>query len=98
MKNLSINQSAARQDMDSSTATQSTYVLFVHSLDHKGNQQPGRNIKKGRNNKWGGNRKENQNDDKNNNNVGGNKKPKWKVKFPCKLCMGDHLTYFFPCI
>ena len=29
-------------------------------------------------------------------NVGRDKKPKEKVKFPCKLCGGDHLTYLFP--
>ena len=30
------------------------------------------------------------------NNAGGDKKPKWKVKFPCKLCKDDHLTHLFP--
>ena len=29
-------------------------------------------------------------------NVGRDKKPKEKVKFPCKLCGGDHITYLFP--
>ena len=27
-----------------------------------------------------------------------NKKAKHKVKFPCKLCKDDHLTYLCPCI
>ena len=32
----------------------------------------------------------------NNDNVGGDKKPKWKVKFPCKLCEQNHLTQLCP--
>ena len=32
------------------------------------------------------------NNDKNMNNVGGDKQPKPKVKFPCKLCKDDHLS------
>ena len=70
----------------------------MHSSEQKGNKQPRINRIKGRNNKWGGNRKENQNDDKNMDSARGNKKPKWKVKFPCKLCGGHHLSYLFPCI
>ena len=68
----------------------------MHSLDKKGNHKPKINRRKGRNNKWGENRKENQNDDKNMDNDGWDKKPKQKVKFPCKLCGGDHLTYLCP--
>ena len=30
------------------------------------------------------------------NNAGGDKQPKCKVKFPCKLCKDDHLTHLFP--
>ena len=32
------------------------------------------------------------------NNVEGGKKEKKKVKFPCKLCLEDHMTYKFPLI
>ena len=30
--------------------------------------------------------------------LGGDKQAKCKVKFPCKLCKDDHLTYLCPCI
>ena len=83
--------------MDSSHPTQTVDVLSVQSLNQKGNQQPGQNKKKGKNNRKGGNRNENDNNDKNNkSNAGGDKKPKCKVKFPCKLCGDDHLTHLFP--
>ena len=72
-------------------------VLSVQLLDQKGNQQPGRNKKKGKNNHKGGNRNENANtNDKNAWNAGGDKQSKCKVKFPCKLCKDDHLTYLCP--
>ena len=73
-------------------------VLSVQSSDQKGNQQPGRNRKKGKNNnRKGGNKNENaNNNDKNGRNVGGDKQAKCKVKFPCKLCKEDHLTYLCP--
>ena len=65
--------------------------------DQKGNQQPGRNKKKGKNNCKGGNRNENANsNEKNTQNVGGEKKPKRKVKFPYKLCKDDDLTHLCP--
>ena len=66
--------------------------------DQKGNQQPRRNKKKGKNNnRKGGNRNENaSNNDKNGQNAGGDKQAKRKVKFPCKLCKDDHLTYLCP--
>ena len=38
---------------------------------------------------------QNQNKPKPANNADGGKKEKKKVKFPCKLCQGDHLTH--PC-
>jgi hypothetical protein len=38
----------------------------------------------------------NINNDRSNNNVGEGKKEKWKVKFPCKLCIDDHLTTYAP--
>jgi hypothetical protein len=40
--------------------------------------------------------KENDNNDRLNVNVGGVKKEKRKVKFPCKLCTDDHLTHLCP--
>ena len=73
-------------------------VLSVQSSDQKGNQQPGQNRKKGKNNNWkGGNNNENaNNNDKNGRNARGDKQVKRKVKFPCKLCKDDHLTYLCP--
>ena len=64
---LSINQSTT-----SSQPTQSASVLSVQSLDQKGNQQPGRNKKKGKNNRMGGNKNKNANfNDMNARNAGG---------------------------
>ena len=69
----------------------------VQSSDRKGNQQPEKNKKKGKNNHKGGNRNENaNNNDKNARNAGGDNQAKRKVKFPCKLCKDDHLTYLCP--
>ena len=39
---------------------------------------------------------ENDNNDKKNNNIGGDKKPKRKFKFPCNICGDDHLTHLCP--
>ena len=77
--------------------TQTVSVLSVQSSDQKGNQQPRRNRKKGKNNCKGGNRNENANtNDKNARNARGDKQPKHKVKFSCKLRKDDHLTYLCP--
>ena len=85
--------------MASSQPTQMVSVLSVQSLDQKGNQQPGQNRKKGKNNHKGGNKNENYNsNDKNYRNAGGGKQSKRKVKFPCKLCKDNHLTYLCHCI
>ena len=99
VSHLSINQYASRQATTSSQPTQTVSVLSMQSSDQKGNQQPRRNRKKGKNNHKGGNRNENANsNDKNACNAGGDKQAKRKVKFPCKLCKEDHLTYLCPCI
>ena len=69
---LSINQFASGQAMDSSQPTQTTSVLSMKSSAQKGNQQPERNKKKGKNNHKGGNKNENANfNDKNVDNAGG---------------------------
>ena len=93
---LSINQSASGQSMALSQPAQMVSVLSVQSSDQKGNQQPGQNKKKGKNNRTGGNRNENANNDKNTCNAVGDKQAKRKVKFPCKLCKDNHLTYLCP--
>ena len=93
-----INQSALGQATASSQPAQMTSVLSVQSSDQKGNQQPRWNRKKGKNNnRKGGNKNENaNNNDKNSCNARGVKQAKCKVKFPCKLCKDDHLTYLCP--
>ena len=60
----------------------------------KGTQQPGGKNKKGKDKK-GGEKNKNKNV-KSDANVGGAKKEKKKVKFPCKICSDDHLTHQFP--
>ena len=72
---LSLNQSASGQATASSQPAQTASVLSLQSSDQKGNQQPGRNRKKGKNNNWkGGNRNENASkNDKNSQNAGGDK-------------------------
>ena len=63
---LSTNQFALGQATASSHPTQTANVHAVQSSDQKGNQQPGRNKKKGKNNRKGGKRNENANfNDKN---------------------------------
>ena len=96
MRNFSINQTTTEQAMTLSNPTQMTDVLSVHSSNQKGNQQ--HNKKKGRNNRRGGNKKENQNNDKNKHVAREDKNPERKVKFPCKLCGGYHITYLCICI
>ena len=92
-----LNQSTSGKATASSQPAQTTNVLSVQSSDQKGNQQPRRNRKKGKNNRKGGNKNENANsNDKNGQNARGDKQAKRKVKFPCKLCKDDHLTYLCP--
>ena len=77
-----------------STPSQSLVVNAIQNSNPKGNQQSD-GKKKGRNNKKKGkNGKGNAN--KTNERVGEGQKEKKKVKFPCKLCAGDHLTHLCP--
>jgi hypothetical protein len=85
----------------SSNPTQSADVHSVQSLVNlNGNQQPGGNKKKGRNNHKGGKNgnkpKDNSNNGKTSNNAGERKRERYKVKFPYKLCIDDHLTHLCP--
>ena len=93
---LSINQYASGKAMALSQPAQTTSVLSMQPSDQKGNQQPGRNKNKGKNNRKGGNRNKNANNGKKTHDAGGDKQAKRKVKFPCKLCKDDHLTYLCP--
>ena len=67
-------------------------VNVVQNSNPKENQQS-EGKKKGRNKKKGKNGKGNA---KSNEHVGEDPKDKKKVKFPCKLCTGDHLTHLCP--
>jgi hypothetical protein len=70
------------------------------SANPNGNQQPGGTKKKGRNNRKGGKNgnkpKDNNNNEKTGSNAGEGKRERCKVKFPCKLCIDDHLTHLCP--
>ena len=71
---LSLNQSASGQAMDSSQPTQMVSVLSMQSSNQKGNRQPKRNKKKDKHNRKGGNKNESVNfNDKNDHNDGGDK-------------------------
>ena len=76
-------------------SSQDLSINTIQTSNPKGNQQSeGR--KKGRNN----NRKKGKDGkgdaNKSNEHVGEGEKDKNKVKFPCKLCTGDHLTHLCP--
>ena len=66
--------------------------LFFAQSSQKGNQHPSGKRKKGKRGEG------NQNKPKTTNNFDGGKKDKKKVKFPWKLCQGDHLNHQFPLI
>jgi hypothetical protein len=99
MKELSLNQSKGGPNMSmSSNPTQLTDVHSVQSSTNpNGKKKPGGNKKKGHNNRKGvknGNKpKENGNNEKMNDNVGEGKQEIRKVKFPCNICIDDHLTH-----
>jgi hypothetical protein len=79
------------QDMTLTISTiYSSNVHALQSMALKGTQQPRGNNKKGKDNKGGGNDNKN---DKYDANVGGAKKEKNKVKFPCNLCRKDYLIH-----
>jgi len=74
----------------------SSYVLLVHNINQKGNQQP-RGKKKGKGKKinttMGG---VNDNKDKNATNARGGERKKRRVKFPCKLFVELHPLHECP--
>ena len=63
---------------------------FFAQSTQKGTQEPGGKNNEGKKGKGG------QNKQKPIGNAKGGKKDKNKVKFPCKLCQEDHLTYQCP--
>ena len=95
LQQLSLQSSPSGQAVPAeSSPSQSLSINVVQASDPKGNQQSD-GKKKGRNNKKKDkNRKGNAN--KTNEHVGEGPKEKKKVKFPCKLCAGDHITHLCP--
>lgn len=95
LQQLSLQSSSTTQTMSYvSSPSQPLVVNIVHSSNPKGNQQSD-GKKKGRGKKKfkGGRGNANKpNDDTSE----GKKESKDKLKFPCKLCSGDHLTHLFP--
>ena len=65
-------------------------------MNPKVNQQPEGKKKRRKNRRGGNNDRENAINEKKNHKVDEGKEPKRKVKFPCKICGGDHLMHFFP--
>jgi hypothetical protein len=103
LKELSLNQSVGGPS--SSVSSNPTQSMDVHSVQSSttpnGNQQLGRNNKKGHNNNPKGGKNNNKpmdngNNEKTNKNVGEGKKERRKVKFPCNICTNDHLTHLCP--
>jgi hypothetical protein len=103
LKELSLNQFVGGPTL--SVSSNPTHSMDVHSVKSSigpnGNQQHGRNKKKGRNNNRKGGKnnnkpKDNGNNEKTNNNVGEGKKQRRNVKFPCNVCTNDHLTHLCP--
>jgi hypothetical protein len=96
---LTTNSVEGPASSGSSKHTQSEDVHSVQSSKNpNGDQQPDGNNKKGRNNHRGGKNKpkDKSNNGKQNDSDGECMEEKSKVKFPCKLCMDDHLTHLFP--
>ena len=89
-------QTASNNQVTSSnpSSAQPSSVNVVQSTNPKGNQNSN-GKKKGRGKKKS---QDGKNDANNpgNNAGGGRNESKKKVKFPCKLCSGDHLTHLCP--
>jgi len=84
MQHMTIHPFVAGQVTNSTISTvQLSDVHVVQSTMQKGTQEPKGKKKKGKDKIRGGNNNKNPKSDAN---VGGAKKEKKKVKFPCKLC------------
>ena len=89
-------QTASNNQVTSSTTSSSkpSLINVIQSNNPKGNQNSN-GKKKGRGKKKNQDGKADTN--KSGNNAGGGRnESKKKVKFPCKLCSGDHLTHLYP--
>lgn len=95
LQQLSLQDASSTQTSSSvSTPSQPMSIKTIQTYNPKGNQQPDRK-RKGRGKKKNQEGKGNAN--KLDNDAGeGRKESKKKVKFPCKLCNGDHLTHLRP--
>jgi hypothetical protein len=88
MQQFSIQHTMTSQTIVSAAPpTQTSDVHSVQLTNPKATQQ--RDGKKKQ-------RKKGKGDKKPTNNVGGGNTEKWKVKYPCNLCMEDHPTHWCP--
>ena len=89
-------QTASNNQVTSSNppASQNSSISAIQSDNPKGNQNSnGKKKGRGKKKRQDGN----TNTNKSGNNVGGGgNESRKKVKFPCKLCNGDHLTHLWP--
>ena len=95
LQNLSLQIASSNQAaLSTPTPSQPTSINVIQASNPKGNQQSDGKRK-------GQGKKKNQEGKGNANKLGngageGRKESKKKVKFPCKLCNGDHLTHLCP--
>lgn len=95
LQQLSIQTASSNQVAPSTpTPSQPSFINTIQASNPKGNQNFDAK-KKGRGKKKNQDGKSNVNKPKNNAGEGG-KESKKKVKFPCKLCSGDHLNHLCP--
>jgi hypothetical protein len=88
LQQLSIQHTTANQTTAlASPPTKTSDVHTVQSTNPKATQQPEGKKKQ---------RKKGKGDKKPIDNVGGGNTEKWKVRYPCNLCMEDHLTHLCP--
>ena len=95
LQQLSLQTASSNQAaLFTPSPSQPTSINIVQTSNPKGNQQSN-GKRKGRGNKKNQEGKGNAN--KPGNGAGeGRRESKKKVKFPCKLCNGDHLTHLCP--
>jgi ribosomal protein L44E len=88
LQKLSIQHTTASQTIAlASPSTKMSEVHTVQSTNPKATQQPEGKTKQ---------RKKGKGDKKPTDNNGGDKTKKWKVRYPCNLCVEDHLTHLCP--
>jgi hypothetical protein len=88
LQQLSIQHTAASQTTTlAAPATKTSEVHTVKLTNPKATPQPEGKKKQ---------RKKDKGDKKPTDNAGGDNTEKWKVRYPCNLCVEDHPTHLFP--